>query len=197
MHDFSPGNSKSLDFVDKKGEQVWQIKSSAYPHVVRSSGDIVFFAFDYLSPNAIVYAYKAGGKDVLWQLDCAAAARRPLRRISLAVLGKTLFVQSNEHLFARTPSDGTALWHRNLATDLGLRAVPDLWTSAGIEHATMTLSKGVLLVVYDNRVIAIDVTANKILWDLAPHTFPHTPSALVHKGVVYLSTSGKRAARSR
>ena len=190
---YSPGNTKTLRFVDRAGKAKWQIATGGYPHQVRSWRNIVFYAFSYLSDEGVLYAYKAGKNRPAWKFDInkvVTGRKRPLTRMSLEVLGDVVYAEANEHVFAIAPATGKLLWHRDLASDLGLRFEPDFFGGA-LNLAVFARAGDVLLISFENRVVALDTKRNKYLWHLFPDTFPHTPYPAAHDGVVYLTLGAK------
>lgn len=202
---FRPGYSKQLRFVDRRGKTTWTLRTPGYPHRVASWGNLVFWAYSYLSKDGVLHAYRAGKAKPAWTVDLNSllpAGPRPrfhgriraypLRRMIFQVIGNTLYVNANEHVFALEPSTGKLMWHRNVARDLGLRYWPDMFGGA-LNLAVFAESAGVLVVAFEKRVVAIDLARNKYLWHLDPDTFPHCPFPIIADNRVILTAGKKRA----
>jgi outer membrane protein assembly factor BamB len=200
---FSPGNTKTLQFVDGKGRPVWSITTPGYPHRVAGHKQLVFWAYSYLSKEGVLYAHRAGQHKPQWKVDLNAIVgprrkpafhRRirayPLTRMIFQVLDDVLYVNANEHVFALEPASGKLRWHRDLARDLRLEYHPDFFGGA-LNLAVFAKSGSVLVVAMEKRVVALDLTRGKYLWHLQPDTFPHCPFPAVHGGRVFL-TAGKK-----
>jgi outer membrane protein assembly factor BamB len=194
LSDFSPGNSKTLDFQADSGEQMWRISTAGYPHKVRAWKNLVFYAYSYLSKEGVLYAYEAGAAKPLWTVDLnkiVVGRREPLTRMIFQVIDDVLYLEANEHVFALKPASGKLLWHRDLATDLGLKFEPDFFGGA-LNLAVFAKSKDVLVVSFERRVVALDLAAGAYLWHLEPDTFPHCPFPVAYGEHVFLTAGAKR-----
>jgi outer membrane protein assembly factor BamB len=205
---FSPGNSKSLDFVDRRGKKVWSIDTRGYPHRVASWKNVVFWAISYLSKDGVLHAHRAGQRRPLWSVDLNAVVNRtmpkrkrpryhgrirayPLTRMIFQVIDGVLYVNANEHVFAFDPATGKLRWHRDLARQLRLRYHPDFFGGA-LNLAVFAKSGSVLVVSFEKRVVALDLAHNRCLWHLEPDTFPHCPFPAAHGGRVFLTSGSRR-----
>ena len=208
---FSAGNSKELRFQaidaerDKKPaapqvinpklpkvkdpDDVWTISTGGYPHAVASWKNIVMYAFSYLSDEGVIYAYRAGDDEPLWKADLNTIVpdlAEPLTRMRLQVIGNTLYVEANEHIFAFAPGNGKLYWHRDVCADLGLRFNGDLFGGA-LNLAVFAEADDVLIISFERRVIAYDLKNREYLWHFEPDTFPHCPFPAAHGGKVFLT----------
>jgi outer membrane protein assembly factor BamB len=193
---FSPGNSTSLDFAQagRTTTTVWSIPAPGYPDTVVAWGDLVIWALGFYDEEAVIYAHAAGQTRPTWTLDLNLALgtspARPLNRVRLALAGDVLYAQSRAHLFAIDPARGQMLWRVDLERVLGVPFEPDIYGGA-LDLASFAQEGTTLVVAFERRVLAIDVTTHKVLWQVIPDTFPHTPYPVIHKGVVYM-TAGKQ-----
>lgn len=205
LRGFSPGNSRQLDFVDpRSGKIAWTLRTPGYPHHVAAWRNLVFWAYSYLSKDGVLHAYRAGQAKPVWTVDLnqlippgprpryhGRIRAYPLTRMIFQVIGDTLYVNANEHVFALEPATGRLRWHRNLARDLGLRYFPDMFGGA-LNLAVFASAEKVLVVSFERRVVAIDLARNKYLWHLQPDTFPHCPYPIIYKGRVILAAGARR-----
>jgi outer membrane protein assembly factor BamB len=95
------------------------------------------------------------------------------------------------HLFAFSPTTGKLHWHRDLPSDLKLAFFPD-FSGGGSHLATVTKTDTILVISFENRVIALKLDEMTYLWHLQPDAFPHCPFPLAHGGKVFLSSGAKR-----
>jgi outer membrane protein assembly factor BamB len=207
LADFLPLVDQTLTFRDKAGaKEVWKIETGRHPDVVRSWKDDVFYAQGYLSDDCILYAYRAGGTKPAWTADLnqvVKGRKEPLTRMIFQVIDDTLYVEADEHIFAFEPGTGKLLWHRDLAKDLHLEFVPDFY-GGGLNLAVFAKSRDVrvmsdtravsevLVVSFERRVVALDLTKGKYLWHMEPDTFPHTPFPVVSGDKLFLTVGAKR-----
>jgi outer membrane protein assembly factor BamB len=205
---YSPGNTKTLQFVDRRNKPVWSIPTPGYPHRVGQWKDVVFWAYSYLSKDGLLHAHRAGQRKALWKVDLnrlvggsqanSKAPRfhgriraQPLTRMIFQILDGTLYVNANEHLFALDPASGRLRWHRDVARELGLKYHPDFFGGA-LNLAVFAKSGGVLVVAFEKRVVALDLKRGRYLWHLQPDTFPHCPFPVIYKDRVILTSGAKR-----
>jgi PQQ-like domain len=195
LRDFKPGYEKSLTFRDAAhAAKIWKIETRGYPHVVRSWKNLVFFAYSYLSDEGILYAYRAGAKTPTWTVDLNAIVKGrkwPLTRMIFQIIEDTIYLEADEHIFTFDPTSGQLLWHRDLASDLGLQFEPDIYGGA-LNLAAFAKDGNVLVVSFERRVVAIDLKQGKYLWHLEPDTFPETSFPIAHDGRVVLTSGAKR-----
>lgn len=191
---FKPGHDKELKFRDRKSKKLkWRITTNTYPHQVRAWNDYVFYATSYLSDDGILQAYKAGETKPAWRFDLNKIVKNNtplLTRMSLEVIDDVIYIQSREHIFALSPRSGKLLWHRDLATDLGLKYQPEIY-GGGLDLAIFASEGNMLVISFEKRLIVLNTKTMKYLWHMDPGTFPHTPYPVVHKGKLYL-TLGNR-----
>jgi hypothetical protein len=224
---FSPGNTTTFRFHDPKAtpsilpkvalpkldpkldpkiargpaevNAAWTIATSGHPHEIVSWKNMVMYAFDYLSDEGVVYAHRAGDDKPVWKVDLNTIVRdraKPLTRMRLQVIGDTLYVQASEHIFAFAPESGRLHWHRDLCSDLDLGGFrPDLCRVSN--KAVFVVDDNVLVISFECRTIAIDLTKKKYLWHFEPDTYPHTPLPVVHEGKLFLTCGAKNRLHSR
>jgi outer membrane protein assembly factor BamB len=195
LHGFSAGNTKTLTFVDETStEPVWSAPTGGYPHQVRCWRNIVFYAFSYLSDEGVLYAYRAGEDKPVWTVDLNQIVKgrnRPLTRMIFQVIEDRLYLEANEHIFAFAPATGKLIWHRDLAKDLDLPFHGGFF-GGGLNLAAFAKSGNTLVVSFEKRVVALDLTTMTCLWHLEPDTFPHCPFPAAHDGKVFLSSGKNR-----
>lgn len=200
---FSQGNTKELKFY-KKGSRnpSVTIALARWPHNVCAFQNLVMFDYGGSAKEAIVYAYDVEApQKPKWTLDLNKHITGSLKpafhglnrhiegrktRMFKQVLDGELYVNADEHLFCIEPANGRILWQRNLAKDLGLRFVPDFF-GGGLNIAPMAKEGDVVIVAFENRIVAYDQKARKYLWWAMPDTFPHTPFPALHGGVLYVN----------
>jgi outer membrane protein assembly factor BamB len=208
---FIEGHTRDLVFTLPWGANsstvIRQNRKDRWPHNVCLAEDVVMFDHGMYADEAVIYAYDVTvpGQPA-WTLDLnrhIAGSTTPefdgldthvegrKTRMHKAVLDGRLYVNAEEHLFCIDPVNGTILWQRNMAKDLGLKFSPDFFGGA-INIAFMAKEGTVLIVSFENRVIAYDEKMRKYLWHLMPDSFPHTPLPAVHDGVVYLNAGSQR-----
>jgi len=197
---FKPGYAKTLTFRDggrsdgAHATEIWKIEPRGYPHVVRSWKDLGFYAYDYLSDEGILYAYRAGAKTPTWTVDLNSIVKGrkwPLTSMKFQIIEDTIYLEADEHIFGFAPASGNLLWHRDLAADLSLHFEPDICGGAA-DAAVFAKDGNVLVVSFERRVVAIDLKQGKYLWHLEPDTFPETPFPIAHGGQVVLTSGAKR-----
>ena len=153
LHGFSPGNHKTLHFVDGEGEKVWKIETPSYPHQVRSWRNYVFYAYSYLSKEGVLYARKAGSERSTWELDLneiVKGRKAPLTRMIFQVIDDVIYLAANEHIFAIEPETGKLLWHRDFAADLGVPYGGGFF-GGGLNLAVFSKSGDTLVVGFENQ----------------------------------------------
>jgi outer membrane protein assembly factor BamB len=193
---FKPGNSQALTFRDAVGAaDVWTIETRGYPHEVRSWKDFILFAFSsYSDKEGILYAYHTGAKKPTWTVDLnriVKGRKPPLTRMIFQIIDDTIYLEADEHIFALVPASGKLLWHRDLASDLGLQFAPDFYGGA-LNLAVFAKDGSVLVVSFERRVVAIDLSEGKYLWHFEPDTFPECPFPIAYGDKVVLTSGAKR-----
>lgn len=197
---FDPGNSLTLEFHDASGNRVWTLDPGDYVHSVAAIGDLVFTARSYLSDEGVLRAWQAGEDKSTWSFDLNSSEGLPERHLRTMTLWAAsesmLLVQSETHLFALEPSKGKLLWHVDVLSTLGAEQ-SDLYQDWGSPTTHIALSDGVAVISYDRKVLALDLTTQKLLWTLNPDTDPHRAVPLIYDGVVYITTGALRAPSAR
>jgi hypothetical protein len=195
LQGFSAGNSMSLTFVDPETKaEVWSIDTGGYPYAIGCWNDYVFYAFSYLSDEGVLYAYQAGRETPSWTVDLnkiVTDRRVPLTRMIFQIFGNVLYLEANEHIFGIDPGTGKLQWHRDLAKDLNVPFEGGFYRG-GLNLAVFAKSGNTLVVSFENRVVALDLTSMRCLWHLEPDTFPSCPFPAVHDGKVFLSSGKNR-----
>jgi outer membrane protein assembly factor BamB len=194
---FSPGNTKDLSF-EHAGKVMWTLHALDYPEHVLAVRNLAFYTYGYLTNQAMIFAHEAGAKTPAWTIDFNAVLKPARRehRVAMQLLDGTLFAQVGAHVFAIDPATGKIAWHTDAAAAAGLHYQPDLFGGA-LDVAVFTKDKDVLVVCYENRVLALSATTGKLLWNLAPDTFPHTAFPLARDGTVYVIAGPKRGTAVR
>lgn len=212
LRGLSEGNTEELKFYRKQGERPAAIvRPARWPYNVCASEDLVIFDHGALADEAIIYAHDVGAPDrPKWTLDLnrhiTGSPTPTFRGLDRHVEGRKtrmfkqmldgkLYVNAEEHLFCVDPASGKILWQRNMAGDLGLRFVPDFF-GGGLNIAPMAKEKDVLVVAFENRIVAYDEKMKRFLWWMMPDTFPHTPFPALHDGVLYVTAGRKRQIRA-
>jgi outer membrane protein assembly factor BamB len=195
LSDFKPGYEKSLTFRDSANPaKIWKVETqNAWP-VIRSWKNFVFIGPDYLCHDGILNAYQGGATKPTWAVDLNAIVKGrkpPLNRMIFQLIKDTIYLEADEHIFALDPSSGRLLWHRDLATDLGLEFAGDFY-GGGLNLAVFAKEGNVLVVSFERRVVAIDLREGKYLWHLEPDTFPECPFPIAYGGKVVLTSGAKR-----
>jgi outer membrane protein assembly factor BamB len=189
------GNKRYIRFADAGGEkEAWRIDTPGYPHEVAAWRNLVLWAYSYLSKDGILYAYRAGEREPAWTVDVnkiVTRRPRPLTSLYFHVIEDTIYLQVEEHMLAIKPESGVVLWHRNLAADLGLQFAPDFYRR-GISYAGVAKDGDILVVTYENRIIALDVRRGKYLWHMMPDTFPERALPIAHEGRLYFTAGARR-----
>jgi outer membrane protein assembly factor BamB len=195
LQGFSAGNTMSLTFVDPQTKTtVWSIETGGYPHQVACWNDYVFYSFSYLSDEGVLYAYRAGRETPSWTLDLnqiVTDREVPLTRMIFQIMGDVLYLEANEHIFGIDPETGKLRWHRDLAKDLNVPFERGFY-GGGLNLAVFAKSGNTLVVSFEKRVVALDLTSMRCLWHLEPDTFPGCPFPAVHDGMVFLSSGKNR-----
>lgn len=194
LSDFKPGYEKSLTFRDSANPaKIWKIETqNAWP-VIRSWKNFVFIGPDYLCHDGILNAYQGGATKPTWAVDLNAIVKGrkpPLNRMICQLIEDTIYLEADEHIFAINPSSGRLLWHRDLATDLGLQFGG--FYGGGLNLAVFAKDGNVLVISFERRVVAIDLNEGKYLWHLEPDTFPECPFPIAYGGKVVLTSGAKR-----
>ena len=137
--------------------------------------------------------YRAGESSPVWSLNFeglgdASDIRNP--GINMKVVGETLFLRRHATLYALDPQTGKALWHVDMAKELNLKRSdfsPEMVFSNQFAHVGNTL-----LLIFDSRIVAFDLTTRKVSWQMETDSFPSIPTFLVNKGMLYLLVGCQR-----
>ncbi|HYE19264.1 MAG TPA: hypothetical protein VEA69_12515, partial [Tepidisphaeraceae bacterium] len=92
--------------------------------------------------------------------------------------------------FALDETTGRVLFHVDLAAAVGLPFSPGFW-KGGVNLASLAADGDVLIVSFEERVLALDTRQRKVLWHLRPDTFPNNPFPVAHDGVLYMTVGDK------
>jgi outer membrane protein assembly factor BamB len=194
---FRQGDTKDLTF-EHEGAVMWTVHPLEYPEHVLAFKNLALYAYGYLTNQAMIFAQEAGAAKPAWKIDFNAVLKPPTRasRVAMQLLDGTLFAQVDAHVFAIAPATGKIAWSTDVAAAAGLHYTPDLFGGAS-DCAVFARDKNVLVVSYENRVLALSATSGKLLWSLPPDTFPHTAFPLARDGIVYLIAGPKRGTAVR
>jgi len=191
-----PTNRETLLFCDPKNEvdPIWSIKTRWPVNSVCCWRNLVFLDRCYRYREAVVLAYKAGESRPTWQRDLSQIIKgraEPLTFANLRMIGDELFVQSHGHVFSFQPSSGKLLWHLDLCQELKLKYKGDFF-GGGFDHGMLAKAANTLIVAYECRIAAVDLSAKRCLWHLQPDSLPATQVPLLSGGKVFLVSGWKR-----
>lgn len=193
---FSPGNDKSLDFVDGSGQVVWTIASDVYPDEIDAWQNTVFWANAYLGDTGIVYAYEAGASAAKWQFDpnVFVSSPEPLTRPYMRVFGDDLYIGVHEHVFRLDPATGQVdkQWDLSLMTGVpfeGTTPGGDAFYIGGVDAGTFSADASTLVIGFERHFVVLDRPTGDLLWHRATDAFPHDPFPLVKDGLLVLTAN--------
>lgn len=161
--------------------------------MITSWKNFIFFRFEY-SDGELLYAYEAGKQEPCWIFNPNKIVEEyniGFGRITFQVIEDVIYSNVKEHIFGLNPKDGKLLWYRNLAKDLGLKFSPDFF-GGGLELATFTKSKNILIISFERRIVAIDISNSQYLWHLEPDTFPHQSFPAIYNEKLFITSGDKR-----
>ena len=212
LHNFRPGYSMNLEFADPGADRVmWTVKTHGYPQCVRAWQNLVIWSFSSQSDaEAVLYAYRAGDRLPLWTADLnriippasdiplpsfghdnpevPSRLYGPLKQMTCEVIDNRVYVQARQHIFAFDSLTGKLFWHRDLAHDLHVNYYPEIEGDRWMQdnYAAFTKDGNIIIIAFDKRVVALDLSSMKYLWTLEPDTFIHLSFPVICNGRVFL-----------
>ena len=140
--------------------------------------------------------YRAGESSPVWTLNFAGLGdasdiRNP--GIDMEVVGDTLFLRRHATLYALyalDPLTGKELWHADMAKELNLKRSdfsPEMVFSNQFAH-----DGNILMLIFDSRIVAFDLTTRKVSWQMETDSFPSTPTFLVNQDMFFMLVGCQR-----
>ena len=186
MQRLNGGNGSELRF-SSKGKPVWSLNFAALGDV-QVAGEMVL-----ARDEQMLSAYRAGESSPAWTLDFAGLGdasniRNPT--VDMKVVGDTLFLRRHATLYALDPQTGNEQWHMDMAKELNLKRSD--FSPEMVYSNQFVLAGNTLMLIFDSRIVAFDLTTHKVRWQMETDSFPSTPTFLVNKDTLFMLAGCQR-----